>query len=80
MFTKKLDEIIDIVRASFEDEGIEIVKKFKKENLFVSIHSGDLIQVVLNILNNAKDAFIKNNPQNKRIIITIKRKKMAMSY
>lgn len=72
---KKLDEIIDIVRASFEDEGIEIVKKFKKENLFVSIHSGDLIQVVLNILNNAKDAFIKNNPQNKRIIITIKRKK-----
>ncbi|WP_417333104.1 ATP-binding protein [Halarcobacter sp.] len=72
---KKIDEIIDIVQASFEDEGIEIIKKFKKENLFVSIHTGDLIQVVLNILNNAKDALIKNNPKKKRIIITIKRKK-----
>ncbi|WP_417324794.1 ATP-binding protein [Halarcobacter sp.] len=72
---KKVDEIIDIVQASFEDEGIEIIKKFKKENLFVSIHTGDLIQVVLNILNNAKDALIKNNPKKKRIIITIKRKK-----
>ncbi len=72
---KKVDEIIDIVQVSFEDEGIEIIKKFKKENLFVSIHTGDLIQVVLNILNNAKDALIKNNPKKKRIIITIKRKK-----
>ncbi|RXJ78181.1 hypothetical protein CRV03_04230 [Arcobacter sp. F155] len=72
---KKVDEIIEIVQASFEDEGIEIIKKFKKENLFVSIHTGDLIQVVLNILNNAKDALIKNNPKKKRIIITIKRKK-----
>lgn len=71
----KLNEIIDIVKVNFENEGIKIIRKYQKENLYTTVKVGDLIQVILNILNNAKDALIKNKPKNKEIIIAVKRKK-----
>jgi signal transduction histidine kinase len=62
-----LDEIIIIVKNmildSFQLENIQIIVENKKLNK-LNIFKNDVIQVVLNILNNAKDAFISKNIKN----------------
>ncbi|RXK07046.1 ATP-binding protein [Halarcobacter bivalviorum] len=72
----KIDETIKIIKASFDYEHIEIIKDYEKEDLYVTVNVGDLIQVILNILNNARDILIKNNEiNNRKIEISIKHRK-----
>ena len=59
---------LNIVRETFESEGIEIVEAYQSKNR-VSMHENELMQVILNVLKNAQDNFIEKKTQNAKIWI-----------
>lgn len=77
--TKELDEVLledvfenafNIVAASLKNNSIEIKLKIES-TCKVMTYSRELMQVLLNVLINAKDAFADSNAVNKYILITI---------
>ena len=75
--SKKEYEVSDIardavilVRDIFKSKGIEINLKTKKEAVVYG-YPNELIQVILNILNNARDIILEKNPDIYRIDIEI---------
>ncbi len=67
--------MLDIVEDNFKYNNINIIKKYANETLYIIANASDIIQVILHILNNAKDALIKNNHEkNREITIEIKEK------
>jgi signal transduction histidine kinase len=67
---KTVDETIQIIDKTFESEDIQIIKEYHDE-LYYMGHTGELSQVLLNIFNNAKDAFFEKDIDCKQIHITI---------
>ena len=57
---------LDLVDAQFRTKNIEIFKDIEK--LTINSYENELIQVFINILNNAKDAFLENEIKGKRYI------------
>jgi signal transduction histidine kinase len=63
--------VIKMIHSDLDSNDIKI-KLEKKNNLSkIFLYKNDLIQVILNILNNSKDAFIENKITNKNISIII---------
>lgn len=67
-----LQKSISLLKKQFEQGGVKL--KYRNECLDVQLNSykNELIQVILNLLNNAKDAFESNNIQNREIILVCK--------
>ena len=63
---------IELINPNFKDQNIKIV--YKIENIKVSGYETELIQVLINILNNSKDALLSLNNDEKFIFIDIFRK------
>lgn len=60
---------IQMLSSSFSLENIEIKEEFIcKENIHFKLVLGDLLQVLITIFNNAKDALIQNNKNQNRWI------------
>jgi len=55
-----VDKTLDLVEMSFSSNDIEIIKEFKDE-IEINNYKNELMQVLLNIINNAKDALLTNN-------------------
>lgn len=70
MFKELSDELETILGKSFESLGIELIFKGDK-NIWLTTYKNELLQVLLNILTNAKDAFENKNKKNKKIICSI---------
>ncbi len=60
---------VDMLKSSFASSMISIHYEIDKE-LCIKGFSSEFSQVILNILNNAKDALIENNSKDKEIFIT----------
>jgi signal transduction histidine kinase len=79
----KIDESLKIVQATLDNSHIKLIKNIDYENIISTVMiSEDLSQVIINILNNAKDAILIKNiedgwikisqkTQNKKVIIEI---------
>jgi len=65
----KIDETINMLSGQFENHKIKI--EINDNNFEVMGYSSEFQQVVLNILNNAKDAFIEKNMEEGKIKIDI---------
>jgi signal transduction histidine kinase len=69
----KLELIVNdtyaLIKNSFDLIGIKVIIKSSDTLNNIFIYKNDLIQVVLNILNNAKDALVSNNKVNPQITI-----------
>jgi len=68
---KTTDEMVHIVTPVLEQNGISLSIKAEKE-IFLYGHANAFGQVILNIINNAKDALIEREPEKKEIYITLK--------
>jgi C4-dicarboxylate-specific signal transduction histidine kinase len=63
---ERIKMAIKIIEPSFMMNNIEIVEDYiEKENIYFSLISGELLQVLISILNNAKDAFMEKEIENK---------------
>jgi PAS domain S-box-containing protein len=60
---------LHIVNSKFESLGISIIEEIK--SIEVETYKTELMQVFINILNNAKDALIQNKIENKYIFVKI---------
>ncbi|MEA2050811.1 MAG: FIST N-terminal domain-containing protein [Campylobacterota bacterium] len=65
--------ITEIVISSLKDNHIALEKNITKENITITTISGEISQVFLNIINNARDAIIEKNIKNGIIKIELKR-------
>ncbi len=66
-----INKTVNIVGSSFNNHHIQIEKLYKNKFIEITSIPGDLSQILLNILNNSKDAFMKDNYQDKKISIDI---------
>ena len=64
----KIQEIIDILSVQLKNNNIQIT--VSKSQGAVEGYDKEFGQVILNILNNAKDAFLENKTQSPSIIVT----------
>jgi signal transduction histidine kinase len=69
----KIDEVVNnsytLIKNSFDILGIKVNINTSKNLKNIYLHKNDLIQVILNILNNAKDALVLNNILNPQVTI-----------
>ena len=63
---------INIIKASFASDGIEIVETCQMHNKKVKLYANELIQVILNIFKNSHDNFKEKKTKDPKIIITCK--------
>ncbi len=63
---ESFDNAISLVKTSFHNKGIKIIKN--KEDYEISSYKNELIQVIINLLNNAKDELIKKDKNFQKII------------
>lgn len=68
--TSCIKKCLDLINENFVKNNIKII--YKLEDINVLGYETELIQVLINILNNSKDAFVQNNIDKKLIFITLK--------
>jgi two-component system C4-dicarboxylate transport sensor histidine kinase DctB len=64
-----IDKGVSLLRKQFEQSSIVIEIKNRCERTLLYTYKNELMQVLLNILHNSKDAFEANDMKNKKIII-----------
>ena len=65
-----IDNVLKLIKSSFDNHSIEI-KVSIKTNISLYIKKRELLQVIISILNNSKDAFIINKINNALVSIDI---------
>ncbi len=73
---KLIKEAILIIKETFKSNDIKIIFNIKN-SIIINGHKNELLQVILNILNNAKDALVLNKTNDKKIFIDIKKEKFV---
>jgi|GEM_PF-3510127 len=66
-----INEAFDIIGKTLEDSNIDIITHFHSDKK-IKIYSSELKQVIVNIINNAKEALICKDIKNKKIEVSIK--------
>jgi len=73
---EKLDECINIISATISSHHIKLINEIDYDNpVTLKMISGELSQVVINLINNSKDAIVQNKINNGWIKITQKTEK-----
>ncbi len=67
-----INKSITLIEAAYKSNNINIVIQRKKAKAFINGNSGELSQVFLNILNNAKDILLEKDIDTKIVLIKIK--------
>lgn len=68
---KNIELIESIIKPILKSKGIEIVKQFNTPNPEIFGYPREFAQVIINILNNAKDAILLNDSYDKIILIVV---------
>ena len=70
-------DTLKILEGSLHYNNIILENKFTEvENIELTTYKGELSQVIINIVNNAKDILVEKNIENKRITIDVKKDKL----
>ena len=64
-----IDSTLSVLNSTLEYENIEVIKKFYNEETLINADENKFSQVLLNIINNAKDVFISRNITPKQLSI-----------
>ena len=64
-----INKSIELLNTAFKYHQIEIVKEFDNDSIKIEGYSNEFSQVIINILNNAKDAFIETSIEDAKIIV-----------
>ena len=66
-----IETIESIINPILKSKGIEVIKHLEEPNIEINGYSREFIQVLINIINNAKDAILLTNPYEKIIYIEV---------
>ena len=61
-----VDKVINLIHSQFISKGINIIKS--GENIKINSYENELIQVIINLLNNARDELIKKDSTSEKLI------------
>ena len=61
-----VDKVINLIHSQFISKGIKIIKS--GENIKINSYENELIQVIINLLNNARDELIKKDSTCEKLI------------
>jgi len=75
---KSIDLTINLLRASLEHEDIKLIKDYEDDEIKIEGNNIKFRQVILNILNNAKDSLKESTIKNKYIKISLKQNKKSI--
>jgi two-component system, NtrC family, C4-dicarboxylate transport sensor histidine kinase DctB len=76
---EKIDKTIEIVSATLQQSHIELINNINYETPYkVTVISGALPQVIINIINNAKDAIKENNIEDGWIKLDLEKKDQSV--
>ena len=64
------DDAFNVVGKSLENNSIETVKDFENDTR-IKTYSRELMQVLINIIKNAKEAIVEHTKENRKIMISI---------
>ena len=67
-----INKTLSILETTYKDNNIKIITDFKSDKFISNGMPSELSQVILNILNNAKDATVSNNIENRLVHIEVK--------
>lgn len=70
---------LDLLKSVTHQSYINIILTCNDRNIQITNYSNELVQVIINLVNNSKDALIEQNIQNKFIFIDLKSKKDSVS-
>ena len=77
---KAIDMSLEIVKSSIVQNNIKVDSKYKKcEDIEILIAIGELQEVLINIINNSKDAIISNEIENPLIIIDLEKNEKMLT-
>jgi C4-dicarboxylate-specific signal transduction histidine kinase len=65
-----IDEVLQLLKDNVKHNGIDI-KVLASNQYYINSLRGEFVQVMFNLLNNAKHALLKNNIENPHIVIEI---------
>ncbi|MEA3289703.1 MAG: ATP-binding protein [Campylobacterota bacterium] len=68
---EQVDKALNIIDSNLNSYDIHVIKNYQEDDIELSSISGELSQVILNIVSNAKDILDDRNIENKDIIISI---------
>jgi|GEM_PF-5713858 len=72
--TDSIRTAINIIKIPLDDSNIKLEHNLDKtKNILVRTIPNELLEVIINIINNAKDAIIQNNIKNGKVSITVER-------
>jgi len=66
---KSIQKTIALMEAAYKENNITLITQYLQENIVIIGKESEFSQVLLNILSNAKDAFIENNVQERVVLI-----------
>ena len=61
-----VDKVINLINSQFNSNGIKIIKS--GENIKINTYENELIQVIINLLNNARDELLKKDFEDEKLI------------
>lgn len=61
-----VDKVINLTNSQFSSNGIKIIKS--GENIKINTYENELIQVIINLLNNARDELLKKDFEDEKLI------------
>jgi signal transduction histidine kinase len=67
--SEKISDVISLIEAQFESNNIKLI--YNKEKCIANGYPNEFMQVILNILNNAKDELVAKKPHNAYVIINV---------
>ena len=68
---KNIQKVESIIKPILTAKGIEVYKTFEDEDIECNGYDREFAQVIINIMNNAKDAILSTNPDKKIIKIDV---------
>ena len=73
-----IDKVINLINSQFKASGIKIIKS--GDDIKITNYENELIQVIINLLNNARDELIKIDSKDEKLIFinVIKRRKSVL--
>ncbi|MFA7084269.1 MAG: ATP-binding protein [Arcobacteraceae bacterium] len=75
-----VNDTVEVMLPSLKEFHIEIVKDFEKKPIEIQSIASLLSQVILNILNNSKEAFFENKIRNPLITLSIKKLPQGVQF